>query len=445
MSYILLFVYTIVLIFIVYRAKFFQPLQLPKYIPSVIFILKFAAGISVYLVYAHFYGTRHSSDIFKYFDDGNIIYSALHQNPVDYLRMLTGIGSEAPHLTQYYDTCHFWIKDFNYGLLNDNRIVIRFNALIRLISMGNIHIHTLFMSFLSFTGLWFLLKTFEATFQTKKWGLLLVIFFFPSSLFWTSGLLKEGILTFAFGMMLYHINLLINKKSSWNSFAKLSLALGILFFSKFYVLVAALPGLISLIFTLKLKSHWQSFHFIWIHLILVSLLWFSKPIIGIDFPQIIAHKQNDFIAYVNSLEQAGSKIEMSPLQPTFKNLAKKAPEAFATTLFRPTIFEIHNPIAAMAAIENLFILVLLILTMMYFTKLHLNNPWLWFSVSFVIILFTLTGLTTPILGALVRYKAPALPFLGIIILYLTRDIDFKKIENIYSTVLWKKTNNHQNN
>lgn len=439
MSYLLLFIYAIVLLFVVYRAKFFQSPHLPKYIPSVIFILKFTAGISVYLVYAYFYGTRYSSDIFKYFDDGNIIYSALHQNPVDYLRMLTGIGSEAPHLTQYYDTCHFWIKDFNYGLLNDNRIVIRFNALIRLISMGNIHIHTLFMSFLSFTGLWFLIKTFEPEFRTKKWGLLLVVFFFPSSFFWTSGLLKEGILTFAFGMMLYHINLLINKKSNWHSLTKLSLALGILFFSKFYVLVAALPGLISLVFTSKLKIKNQSFHFIWIHLILISLLWFSKPIIGIDFPQIIAQKQNDFIAYVNSLEQAGSKIEMSPLQPTFKNLVKKAPEAFATTLFRPTIFEIHNPIAAMAALENLLILVLIFLTILYFTKSQLNNPWLWFCVSFVIILFTLIGLTTPILGAIVRYKAPALPFLGIIILYLTRDIDFKKIVNT-NLRLFRKTN-----
>ncbi|PKP08717.1 MAG: hypothetical protein CVU09_14255 [Bacteroidetes bacterium HGW-Bacteroidetes-4] len=426
MSYLLLFFYFAILIVIISRAKFFQSAYLPKYVPILIFILKFTAGISVYLVYAYFYGSRISGDIFKYFDDGNIIYSALHQNPVDYLRMLTGIGAKAPHLSQYYDTCHFWIKDFNYGLLNDNRIVIRFNALFRLISMGNIHIHTLFMSFLSFTGLWFLLRTFEATFQTKKWGLVLVVFFFPSSLFWTSGLLKEGILTFAFGMLIYQIYGLINNKKTGLSIACLVLSIGILFLSKFYVLVAALPGLIYVLVASKLKIRNTFAYFIGIHLILLSLLWFTKPFIGVDFPKIIVQKQNDFIAYVNSLEQAGSKIEMAPLQPTFKNLIKEAPKAFVTTLLRPTIFEIHSPMVAMAAIENLFILVLLLLTMLHFTKLHLNNPWLWFCVSFVIILFTLIGLTTPILGALVRYKAPALPFLGIIILYLTKAIHLKK-------------------
>lgn len=444
MSYLLLIIYAAILVFVVHRARFFQSPHLPNHAAILIFILKFAAGISVYVIYAHFYGTRSSSDIFKYFDDGTIIYSALRQNPLDYLRMLTGIGSDAPHLTQYYDTCHFWLKDFNYGLLNDNRIVIRFNALVRLISMGNIHIHTLFMSFLSFTGLWFLIKTFEPQFQNKKWSLVWVVFFFPSSFFWTSGLLKEGILTFAFGLLLYQFYRLINKQGSWHSLILLSLALLILFFSKFYVLVAAIPGLASLMVTLKLKSRNRALHFIWIHIILVGLLWFSKPIIGIDFPEIIANKQNDFIAYVNSLKHAGSKIEMSPLQPTFKNVIKKAPEALATTLFRPTIFEIHSPIVAMAALENLLILLLILFTIIYFTKSQLQNPWLWFCVSFVVILFTLIGLTTPILGALVRYKAPALPFLGIIMLYLTREIDLKSKMNTYGALL-RKTNNKLNN
>ncbi len=425
MSYILLFIYAIVLLFVVYRAKFFQSPHLPKYIPSVIFILKFAAGISVYLVYAHFYGTRHSSDIFKYFDDGNIIYSALHQNPVDYLRMLTGIGGKAPHLDPYYYTCNFWIKPFNYGLINDNLIVIRFNALIRLISMGNFHIHTLFMSFLSFTGLWAIFKVFEKVFIRQIWGLVVVVFFIPSVYFWTSGLLKEGILMFAFGLLLYFVKQLDLKKFQPKYLLGILIMVFILLLSKFYVLVAAIPGIVYVLLTKNQTRKYRMLKFIAVHLIYFSLAWFSKPLFGISFPEIIAQKQNDFITYSDSLKHVGSKIDLKPIEATISSMLKATPQAFFNTLFRPTLFEANNLMMLMAALENLLIVIALLIGIVFFTSKRLSNNWLWFSISFTLILFVLSGLTTPVLGALVRYKAPALPFLGVVLFFI---LDFDKLK-----------------
>jgi hypothetical protein len=428
MSYLLLIFYLLFFLWLIKQVPFFKsPLFTYKWIAGV-FILKFLAGIALYLVYARFYGNRMSGDIFKYFDDGNIIYSALRQNPADYFRMLSGIGSDSPHLMQYYDTCHFWIKEFNYGLVNDNRIVIRFNALVRLISMGNIHIHTLIMSFLSFTGLWFIFKLFESDFKDKKWGLLLAVFFFPSVLFWTSGLLKEGILIFAFGMLLYFWNHLFETNKRAKPLLFIALSIFILIFSKFYVLLAAAPGLLLLLVAHKRKNRKVIIHFIWVHILVFLLFWFSEPIFGFNLPEILADKQNDFINFVNSLNQAGSKIAMDKLDSSFWSFAKAAPLAFFTTLCRPSIFEMHNLTSAMAAFENLIIVLLIIFTVFYFNRKHISNPKLWFSISFAVILFTLSGLSTPILGALVRYKAPALPFLGIIILYLTRNFSVSKFK-----------------
>ncbi|MGD9992309.1 MAG: hypothetical protein AB7S69_03325 [Salinivirgaceae bacterium] len=425
MSYLLLFIYAIVLLFVVYRAKFFQSPHLPKYIPSVIFLLKFAAGISVYLVYAHFYGTRYSSDIFKYFDDGNIIYSALHQNPVDYLRMLTGIGGKAPHLDQYYYTCYFWIKPFNYGLINDNLIVIRFNALIRLISMGNFHIHTLFMSFISFTGLWAVFKIFEKAFIKQIWALVFVIFFIPSVYFWTSGLLKEGILMFAFGLLLYFVKQFELKKIQLKYLLGILSMVFILLLSKFYVLVAAIPGIIYVLLTKNKTGKFQFVKFIAIHLLYFSLAWFSKPLIGISFPEVIAQKQKDFITFSDSLRHVGSKIDLIPVEATVSSILKATPQAFLNTLFRPTLFEADNLMMLMAALENLLITIALLTGIIFFTRKKLNNNWFWFSISFTLILFVLSGITTPVLGALVRYKAPALPFLGVALLFM---IDFDRLK-----------------
>ncbi len=428
MSYFLLFLYCGLLIFLIKNITFYQSESFSWKILSGVFLSKFVAGIILYLIYAYFYGDRESADVFKYFDDGNILFSSLNENPIDYLRMVTGIGSDSPHLMKYYDTCVFWIKDFNYGLLNDNRIIIRFNALVRLISFGNIHIHTLFMSFLSFSGLWALFKVFEPQFKKQKWGLLFVVFFLPSVWFWTSGLLKEGLLVFAFGILFYLINNLLHSKFSIKTISGILICIVILSFSKFYFLIAALPGILFLFIDRFFPYKNRILLFIAVHTVIIILLWFSKPLTGYDFPEIIAQKQNDFVNFTNSLNQVGSKVAMEKLEPTFTDMILKTPKALFTVFFRPSIFEIHNPMVALAAIENLLLLFLFILSFIFFNNKYIQEPYFLFAVSFTLILFILIGLTTPILGALVRYKAPALPFLGILLLYL---IDFTKLETTF--------------
>lgn len=435
MSYLLLIIYLLALSFIIWKAPFFQTKHFSSKIVLCIFYIKFLAGVSVYLVYAYYYDARASSDIFKYFDDGNIIFSALSQNPVDYLRMVTGIGADSPHLIKYYDTCSFWLKDFNYGLFNDNRTVIRFNALVRLISMGNIHIHTLFMSFLSFSGLWALYKVFIPHFNKQKYLLVLVLFFMPSVIFWSSGLLKEGILMFAFGFLIYFFQKLLQQfKASYLLGTLLSVL--ILLISKFYVLLAALPGLVFIIVIKRTGKKWFFYKLAAIHLLLVAMFWFSQPITGYNLPHILAKKQNDFINYTHSLKKVGSQVELERLQPTMVSIIKNTPEALINSFFRPTLFEAQGATMLMAAIENALLTLALALMIVFYTPHNVKNPMLWFSISFVIILFTLSGLTTPVLGALVRYKAPALPFLGLTLMYL---INFDKIEqHLKKLRIWQK-------
>jgi len=417
MSYLLLFFYLLIFIFLIKKLPFFKSGTLNSNLVVGVFLLKFLAGIAVFMVYSFYYTDRTSADIFKYFDDGNIIFSSIHHNPMDYLRMVTGIGSESPHLMKYYDTCSFWIKPFNYGLYNDNLTVIRFNAIVRLFSMGNIHIHTLFMSFLSFIGLWAIYKVFAKRITGHSYLLLIALFFIPSVWFWTSGILKEGILMFAFGLFFYHLTNLIFEKMKYSSLGWMIFVTLLLLISKFYVFLAALPGVLFLIIIRKTSKRYSTLKFLGVHFILFLLFWFSKPLTGFDLPQVVANKQNDFIAYSKSLNQVGSRIDIEPIAPTLKSIGVNAPKAFFTTLFRPSIFESKNAMMLMAGFENLIITLAIILVLFFGTLKNIRDPLLWFSISFIIILFTLTGLTTPILGALVRYKVPALPFLGITIIY----------------------------
>ena len=98
---------------------------------------------------------------------------------------------------------NFWSRSYNFGLINDNQTIIRFNALIQFFSFGNYQIHNILFNLLSFTGLLAIWKFFKTKFEVKKWMLLLSLFLFPTVLLWTSGVLKESILIFALGFFLY--------------------------------------------------------------------------------------------------------------------------------------------------------------------------------------------------------------------------------------------------
>ncbi|RLD63836.1 MAG: hypothetical protein DRJ01_02675 [Bacteroidetes bacterium] len=418
MGIIITILYTALFIYFIYKISFFNIDGISKKTLSAIFILKIFAGIFLILIYKYYYQTRSSADVFKYFDDGNIIFSAIYNNPVDYLRMVTGIDSDAPHLMKYYDSACFWIKNFNYDLYNDNRTVIRFNAIVRLFSFGYISVHTVFMCFLSFTGLTAILKVFYPIFKNKKIWLILAVYFVPSVMLWSSGILKEGILIFAFGLMLYSFTTLLYNNFKIKYLLALIGSIFLLLISKFYVLIAAIPGLVFLIWIKTTNSKYLIAKFIVVHFVFLLIAFNTQLISKYDFAQILSNKQHDFISMVDSSQHVGSKIQIPILEPNIVSVTKNTPRALLNSFFRPSIFEVHSPIVLLAAFENLIIVLLILLSFIFLDKKELKNKLLFFCISYVLILFTLTGLTTPVLGALVRYKTPALPFLFIIFLFL---------------------------
>lgn len=432
MNIILAIFYTLILLFLIYKFRFFKIEGISFKIVSGIFLLKILSGFVLILIYTFYYPHENGkADVFNYYEDGQIILSSLKDNPIDYLRMVTGIGSDAEHLKDLYlSKTQFWYKEWDYHLYNDNRTVIRFNALALLFSNGSIYINSIFMSFLSFIGLLSIFKIFEPYFPTKKWFLLISVFLLPSVMLWSSGILKEGILTFAMGIMLLgFFRMLENFKFKYFTF----FALGILLFSftKFYALIALIPGMIAL-FWLQKTNHKNPFlKFTIVHVVLFFLATRSQYL-----KFVIYLKQTDFKVLIKGTD-AGSLISSPVLEPTTWSLIKNAPWAFANTLFRPFLLDVYSPLVLFAAAENFLIILMFILSISFFNKKLISNySLLYFSIFFVIIMFVLCGLVTPVMGALVRYKIPALPFLFVIFLFVT---DFEKIKTFYNKIFQQKT------
>jgi len=437
--------YTAIFIALIYKLKFFTINNISRKLLSSIFVLKILCGIILAVIYTYYYKDRSTSDVFKFFDDAkNVIYNLLFTHPLDYLKIVTGIDSDAPNLHLYYDKMQCWYKGFNYNLYNDNRTIIRFNAIVMIFSFGYYHVHTVFISFLSLIGLTAIFKTFYKYFADKKYGLILAVFFAPSVMLWASGVLKEGLIFFAFGLLIYSFNNLLNKNYGFLNFISLLLSVFLLIISKFYILLSIIPSLISLFWVLRTNNKYIFIKFLTVHILFLILAFNSQFFVhNYNFTSILSLKQHDFVNFINSLPKVGSRIYMNELHPTWISILKNSPNALLTTLFRPIIFEANSFLVFIASIENLLILLLLALCMFFINPFKkINNPYFYMSVFFVIFVFTLSGLTTPVFGALVRYKTPALPFLFIIFLFLLNTeklfLKLHKYNSYKIVILFKK-------
>src|ERR1035438_7336814 len=109
---ILAIAYTALFIFIILKINFFKSELLSRKFIVLIFILKIIAGTALWFVYTRLYTDRLSADIFKYFDDGKILYNTLFSKPLDYFKMLFGFPDSS--LQHYYDDdMRNWTRSFN--------------------------------------------------------------------------------------------------------------------------------------------------------------------------------------------------------------------------------------------------------------------------------------------------------------------------------------------
>jgi hypothetical protein len=483
MNFILPAVYTLILLWLITRSRHFRLDGVAAWTMPAVFLLKIAAGTALWYVYTYYYTDRSTSDIWKYFDDSSILYGALQNEPADFLRMFTGIGDDTPHIAAaYYQKMNYWYQQFDSPFFNDGRTMIRLNALLRLLSFGNYHVHTVIMSFLSLTGLCWIYKALRGAFAGWRGAGVLVVFLLPSVLFWGSGVLKEGLLWLGMGALLWAVMLAKNKHIVWRVAVALAAA-WLVAATRLYVLAALLPALGGWWLAQKWNvPTWKPLTVTLAAVVLLVLLLRLWP--ATDAVKLIAVKRNDFInlarggAYMynsvrvlhvdasqqqaiirvndtlvrikpgtpvrwwrvadnfmdtlytpqfsdtgtftllSNLPRAGTLTSTRYIKPTTADVLRMMPEALFSIALRPLPHEIgHLPLLPAIA-ENILLLALLCL-LLFAARRTPHRHLTVFCLVFVLLLFAVTGITTPVTGAAVRYKSLALPFLfAAMLLYL---------------------------
>lgn len=413
------------------KSKWLQVEGLKPVWIQLLFLLKCCFGLLLWWIYSHYGPYKGASDSFLYFEDAMILSGLAETNPQHFFQLLFGVGIEDPKLTVYFDDMHRWWCKYTYGIANDNPSIIRINALIGLVSFGSFHVHTVFMCFISTLGAIMLLKAFKPIVQISVKALFILILLMPSYLFWTSGVLKEAPLMF--GLALFILSFFKVSKAGFKGFIYLiPLFFGawLLWYIKGYVLLSLVPALLSWMMSERVK--WWRLVFLGVHgLALIAAVFADVFYPAGNFLYVLGKKQTDFINVANK-QDAGSLIEAVPIT-NWPSFILHLPEYWISTLFRPFLGEGNSILQHLSSLETFICLLLLLMALMFRrTQSRDEGRLLMFSLSFLMVLGAIIGATVPVLGAVVRYKVPLLPFFGLTIALL-----------IDEQFLWRKMRKYQ--
>ncbi len=259
--------------------------------------------------------------------------------------------------------------------------------------------------------------------------------FYPSIVFWSSGILKESL---AFGAVMVlmggYIKLRANKKFLWYEFLWYFLSFLILVYLKYYILAVILPLLAYLLIFRRLEqldflknSLWRKTAFILAMLVAPTigmLYWLNYNLTIEYFWSSIQNTHH----YILSRTPIWNKVPIVDTSNEFMNYVLNFIHFTIAGVFRPIFPEVFRFPNIMSAIENLLLIVIIGWRFISSTKVRYNADLIAITILIVSMAFFL-AFSIPNLGALARFKVYYMPFLMVVILIdhpLWNKFDFLK-------------------
>jgi hypothetical protein len=480
-----------VLLFLVVRySRLFRTEGLSPWTLPLAFILKVCVGLLLFWVHIRTYGIGElSHDGERFFNEGRLLHEVFYKSPWDYLRLLTGIG-ETEALTQHYlSTTRYWSAG-DLTIINDAKNVIRCHSLLHFISFNSVYVHLIALCLLSTAALRNLYLAFKGSSQYSNVLFFWIILLIPSTIFWTSSMMKEPFMFFGISLCL---RALIVEKSPIKKYIWLFVSSFILLAFKPYILLC-LIGAVSLVALYNYLFNQRLFAFILFVCILVPVLSFIFPGPRDTVVHYLTRKQFDFVnvgkgglhvqsdtcfyffqtEQISTLDVKGytaelkrevnvyryrfgstqkpvpvhlvpngekwiivyqalgcsSFIELTPIDDSYQQLIANIPEALFNAGIRPLPNDPGSKLKYLSMLEVWVLFAFLVYAIRHKRTLGKKEKNLILGlIFFALFLFVLIGWTTPVLGAITRYRFPAQLALVLVGLILIQP---------KSITLWKK-------
>ena len=417
LNYLLFAVYFVVLCWLLLRIPFARNAGIDPAILLGLFCIKVLAGIAIGWIAIHIYGP--GNDYWDNNDYAREEYQLLLTQPGKYFTNLFTSDYEGGYGGLFNSFNSYW---------NDLRsnIIVKLISLFNIFSRGDYYINSLFFNFLVFFSHIILYRLFIKLFPKQQWAVITGAFLLPSTLYFSSGMHKDGVVLVLLAMLVYSVyQSLAKTKFNARRIGIISVCMLLLFFIRSFVFLALVPALFAWI--LVAKTRWPAVRTFAAVYLLAGLLFFNVDAVVSEIKPmgIIIKKQTEYL----ELTGAATSIQLTPLQPTFASFVRNAPEALGHSLLRPYIWEAPVLSLLPLCLELLLYHLLLILFIFYRKKEIAggSRAFICFAVFFTLSVFLMIGYIVPNLGSLVRYRSLYLPLL---ITPLLCYIDWEKLVGV---------------
>lgn len=400
-----------------------------------LFIHIFGA-IALGLIYTLYY--EGGGDTTAYYRSSEILINLFQKDPVAYFQIL--LGDRSPEVLSRFSNATGFP---GYSGNKSGFFVVRVASIFTFFGLKNYFSSTILFASFFFIGYWKLFLLFTTYYPRYHKPFAFAVLFFPSVVFWASGISKDAITLSMTGWFLYSFfKCFIIKEKVFINFLVILISAYVIIIVKAYILVALVPGVFLLLGWSKLKKLKSAAA----RVILAPLASLGFLMLGLLILNVFSSHLGDYGSLESIIDKAiltyddhtrtehygTNYYSLGHFDGTAMNFFSKTPKALMAGMFRPFLWEARNPVMILAGLENLAFLVMIIIILwrtgvVKTIKIAFDEPLVVFSLSFALVFAFAVGVSTANFGALVRLKTPLIPFLasGLIILYY-RSMELKK-------------------
>lgn len=381
-----------------------------------------AGAIALGLIYTLYY--KGGGDTTAYYRSSEALVNLLFREPGTFFRILLGDESNV--------TLSSFTAETGYPMYqgkSSSFAVVRFTSIFTLFGFKNYFTTTILFAWFFYGGYWKLYLMATRLYPRYAKSFAFGILFFPSVIFWGSGISKDTIALAATGWFVYAAYMIaVEKNSIIKNMIVTALATYLIISVKAYIFVALIPGVfiwLAWSYIRKIENPVARAAVMPITVTLFvgagfSLLNIFSGMLG-EYGSLDNIIQKAIITYEDHIrsEQYGYNFySLGTFDGTHWNFFSKAPAAIMAGLFRPYLWEVRNPVMLLAALENTaFIIIVLVILWrtgpIKMVKIAFDEPLVIFSLTFAIVFAFAVGISTANFGALVRLKIPLIPFIAV--------------------------------
>ncbi|MCB0395433.1 MAG: hypothetical protein KDD36_02190 [Flavobacteriales bacterium] len=400
-------------------------------------IYKLVAASAFCAVYAFYYG---GGDTINYFRGSVSLVNLARENPTA-MWSIMGNDLSFENFMSFTSTTG-WPPFYMWRDANTFS-VIRFSFPFCMIAWKSFLCTTFLVAFYNFIGPWKLYTLFKSYFPGIRLQLAVCILFIPSLIFWGSGIMKDSFTLSATCWLTVNFHrIMLEKKKIPINLLFMTLNLFLIINLKPYVLLSLFPVLLVWVNNAYIKQIPNKilravfFPIFSILIAATGYITFSTfgSILGEygDVDKAIKKAQIIQADLLREEQYGSNSYNIGTIDGTITGMLRLAPMAIFTAIFRPLPNEIGSPIMVLSVIENCILLVFTFLTLLRYRlrqiiRTILDNPLITFSLGFSLFFAFGVGLASTNFGALVRYKAPLVPFFYSAI-FMIRHLNKQRIE-----------------